>query len=698
MTQRTRQRARTLATVLAAVAVAAMSCASTDEAPPLHTVAAPAVTAAATDVATTEAAVTTETAVEVASVVLPDVRGLEVPQARRKLRDAGVTGFIDSGPSADATVTEQHPAPGTTVEPRADVTLDVQPDLVPESTVTDDPEDERTEEEPDEHQPTTVAPPAPDDPDPILAGIATSGWLEANGAVEVGAAGLVWVPWAPFGADADRELIAQRDRWDKTMPPLLDWVSNAIANGDPIAREKADKPGSWHPVVDRDQLEIHYVERGSEVQEEIQVCPNRLGANTPQTQKRMQEMLAPGGGMIHAVTDIGNAMAWLLAFSPGEPMSIAGLRFLADQGFVPDNWSVEALDVLVRRVAVAAVIEEVVPRAAMSTAPTSLWEACMDAASTAADSQRRTGSWGITLQSLWSRGLRLEHEAPPTERAWIEMIQAGERAGAIVCRPAETVHLVDASTGKRVGALEERGEAARALQLSWSGDRFRAARWESFEGHCEPGSDAWNAAVARLGTWADEGAATVDLSRWWALGIRQTWMRVGQWVNVPQEVAWEAHRSAGLDLRMWCEIGPPIRDPFDPDEIRDNVRPHCTAEQRTRMLDQVASAPAYTSAMSGFDMPLGTPWARRNEHPLRSKADILGCDPSESEIASDQRTRAIEPTLKRPWTPGLLAGSPASGWPRPAVPCPGVAWPEFGDERFWWPESTATGHGARTGG
>ena len=696
MTHRTRQRARTLAAALAALAISAASCASTDDVPPPQTIAAPHATA--------EAAVTTTTTAAAKGVVLPDVRGLDVPQARRQLRDAGVTGFIDSGRSSEATVTEQHPTPGTNVEAHADVILDIEADPVPEAadeTADGDemPEDgtEMSEDGTDDEEPQTLPAPTADGADPALAAAATPGWLEANGAVVVDSTGLVWVPWAPFGDDADAQLVAERDRWDKTMPSLLDWAAANIADGAPIAREKADKPGSWHPVVDRSRLKIHYVEWGTEVTEEIQVCPERLGASTPQTRQRRLEMLAPGGAMIHAVAATLNPMASLLSFSPGEPMSIAGLRTLADQGFVPGDWSAEALDVVVRRAAVAAIIEETVPRAAMSMTPDSLWEACMDAATTASRSNRRSGSWGITLQTLWSRGLRIEHETPPPEQVWVEMVQSGSRAGVIVCRPAETVHLLDASTGRRVGVLEERSEAARALWLAWTGDRFRARRFESLEGRCEPGTSAWAAAVAQLGEWADESAATVDLARWWGLGIRQPWMRVGQWVNVPQAVAWEAHRSVGLDLRLWCAIGPPIRDPFDAGEIRDIVAPHCTDSQRTRMLDQVAAAPPYTPAMSAFDLPAGTPWANRDEFPLRTTADILGCDPTESEIAADQRTRPIEPTLKRPWTPGLLAGSPSNGWPQPAAPCPGVEWPSFDDTRFWWPADTATGHGERRG-
>lgn len=524
---------------------------------------------------------------------------------------------------------------------------------------------------------------------PDLTAIATPGWMEANGAVAVDDTGLVWVPWPAFDAAADSQLVAERELWDATMPPYLDWVARAIAAGEPIAREKAGKAGSWHPVVDKTDLDVHYTERGANVSEEITVCPRRLGENNQQSRQRMNEMLAPGGLRIHAVATVGNPISWLLSFSPGEPMSVAGQRFLADQGFVPGDWSAEALEVTVRRAALAAVIEELVPRAAMSAAPESLWEACMDVASTAAHSNRRSGSWGITLQALWNRGLRLEYEARPIERAWVEAVESGSRAGVIVCRSAETVHLVDFSTGRRVGVLERRAEAARALHLTWTGDRYRAYRWESIDGRCEPGSAAWSGAVAQLGEWADEAAARVDLARRWALGMRQTWMRVGQWVDVPQEVAWEAHRSAGLDLRMWCAIGPPIRDPFTADELRDLLRLHCTPEQRARMLDQVAASPAYTPVMTGFVIGAGQSWADRADNRLRTTEQILGCAPTEAEIAEDQRTRPIEPTMKRPWPPGLLPGGPKIGWPILTVPCPGIEWPPFDDERYWWPAERA---------
>ncbi len=694
MTHHDRHRWRAVAAAATALVLGAASCASAQPEPD-GAATQPTPTAAATAaVSTTSTTATTETgAVE---VEMPDVIGLPQGFARLTVRDAGITGPIselrgdEPVPGADpGEIIAQDPEPGELVDPNTDVTLHTAPE--PDDTAevvkpdVDDTPDGDTVEDDVEPQATVDS----GDPDPVLAAIATPGWMEANGAVAVDDTGLMWVPWAPFDDDAHERLVAERERWDSTMPPYTPAVRRAIANEQPIAREKADKPGSWHPVIDREQVDIHLREHTTGVSEEIQVCPNRLGENSALSSRLSTELVAPGGLQIHAVADVINPMGALLAFSPGEPMSIAGLRYLADQGFVPGDWSAAALEVLVRRAAIAAMIEELIPKAAMSTAPDSLWEACMDAASTASRSNRRSGSWGITLQTLWSRGLRLQFEARPPDQVWIETVEAGARVGAIMCRPAETVHLVDASTGVRVGVFEQRTEAARALELSWGGDRFRAHKFASLEGPCEPGSDAWNAAIAQLGEWADEGAATVDLSRWWSLGVRQAWLRVGQWVTVPQEIAWEAHRSAGLDGRLWCSVGPPIRDPFDAEEIRENVRPHCTEEQRSRMLDEVASAPAYTRQMSGFDMPLGTPWADRNKFPLRSKADMLGCDPTPEEIASDLRVRPIEPTLKRPWPPGLLPGSSANGWPLPATACPGVEWPSFDDARFWWPADRA---------
>ena len=697
MTPRTARPVQAFGAAVAAIAVAAASCASTAD---------PAQSQAPTTAPVVAAATTTTTTP--APIEMPDLVGWPSSYATLLLAEAGLTGPIseidpDTGEDLAGTVTAQDPTAGTLIaDADTPVVLHTRPTIDrssdDEAEQSDTDTDTATDGDGDVEDGTTPDP-SSDDVDPILAAAATEGWMDANGAVQAGAAGLMWVPWRDFDADADPQLIAQRHRWDATMPPLPGSVKKRIERGDPIARPKADKAGAWHHVVDKTDLAVHYFEHGSNVSEEIQVCPNRLGKATAATRRRETEMLSPGGLRIHSVGWGHSRLSFLLAWSPGEPMSTAGTRFLADAGFVPGDWSAEALEVLVRQAAIGAVVEELVPRAAMSIAPESLWEACMDAASTSLTSTRRAGTWGITLQSLWSIGLRLEHEAPPPERAWIEMLDAEARAMAIVCRPAETLHLLDASTGQRVGVLRQQPETIVAMSLTWTGDRFRLAHWHLEPGRCEPGSEAWTVAVAQLGAWADEDAAEVDIAARWAEGVRQPWLRVGRWVEVPQAIAWEAHRDAGLLARLWCAAGPPALHPLEAGQLRPEIESHCTAAQKRAMLAQAAAAPALTSAMSVFGFPADTAWAGRGGFARRTTAEILGCDPTVDEIAADQSARPIEPTLKRPWPPGLLPGSPGDGWPSPAVPCPGVVWPAFGDERFWWPESVAPfgGHGQRGG-
>ena len=681
-----RNTTRRIAAAAACIAIGAASCASSAEPePPTPAATVPPATA------TTAAAVETRTEkaapAKTAQVEIPDVTGQRAGDARRELRIAGITGDIDSGDDNDATVTDQQPPAGRTVPADTSVTLHTTPAQPPTDTADSDNTTSAADEDSggaaDTAQPATVG------PDPVLAAVATPGWMEANGAVPVDDTGLMWVPWAPFGDDADPQLIAERDRWDKTMPPLLDWAETKLRRGEPIAREKQDKPGHWQDVVDTTGLDVHLHEHATGVTKEITVCPSRLGEATAETKRRRVEMLSPGGLAIHSLGWSHNRLSFLLAWSPGEPMSTAGARFLADWGLVPGDWSEAAIEVLVREAAIGAIIEELVSRAAMSAAPDSLWEACMDAASTALTSTRRAGTWGITLQQLWSSGLRLEHEAPPPERVWIEMLDAEARAMTVMCRPAETIHLVDASTTQSVGTFEHRAESVVAMSLSWTGDRWRLAHWHEETGRCEQGSDAWSAAIAQIGLWAEADSTDVDMTKRWAEGVRQPWLRIARWVHVPQAVAWEAHRETGLLARLWCEIGPPALHPLDSDKLRPEIEPFCTAEQKARMLAQAADAPAVTPAMSAYVIGDGEAWADRTDNDRRSVEDVLGCDPSEAEVAADLASRPIEPTLKRPWPPGVLPGSPTGGWPLPAVPCPGVAWPAFGDERFWWPESMA---------
>ncbi|WP_419841652.1 hypothetical protein [Candidatus Poriferisodalis sp.] len=551
------------------------------------------------------------------------------------------------------------------------------------------------------------------------------------GAVDIGS-GRIWVPWPPYpealaAAEAAaapvaepaargsrsalsddvaaglRYVVDQRREWE-AMPPYLADARDALEQGEGIARRRAGTETAWELVIDPSGLDYQTrlsADR-SAAYDHAALCPphptpQALGIDVGDSAQQRDRaaaaveafilgMRSPGDRPMHSWGTTVNDVAKLLVYSPGEPMELAlGGHSLTDMGFFPGDWSAQAKRWLTLRAAHGAVTDSLVGHAAVSTGPASLWEACSDLATiipgvyTASHRTRQ-------LESLWARGLRLEFAFPPVERAWVGDLSAAGQALAVICHPPGQSFLVDASSGERLDAGTDHPAQVEAMWLTWSRLSFRVLRNELFEGGCD--GDAFERARQWLADAQQADAASVDWSepRVWASGVRNRWVAVREWVDVPQREAWTAHRDHRWHLEWWCQAGIPVGTLVDGELHRPELEPHCTSAQWRAL---AAAAPAVTSELSATAWDPGASWHERMYlSPFKSFEVVFGCsgDPS---VIDEALARPVERRAKKPWPPGSLPLTESErAYPRPMPPCPEAGWPPQTD-RYWWPAAAS---------
>ncbi|WP_419944422.1 hypothetical protein [Candidatus Poriferisodalis sp.] len=539
--------------------------------------------------------------------------------------------------------------------------------------------------------------------------------------------GRIWVPWPPYpltsadgrpvrtgsqsalledAAAGLRYVVDQRQQWE-AMPPYLPDARNAFERGVRVARRRGGTESAWELVIDSAELayETHLADDRSAAYDHAALCPphptpQALGIDisvSDQSRDRVAAvveafivgMRSPGGRPMHSWGTTTNDAAKLLVYSPGEPMELAlGGHSLTDLGFFPGDWSMQAKQWLTRRAAQGAVTDSLVGHAAVSGGPDTLWEACSDLATitpgvyTASHRTRQ-------LESLWARGLRLEFTTPPVERAWVADLSAAGHALAVVCHEPGRSYLIDAATGERLDSGSDHPAQVEAMWLAWSRLSYRVLRNALFDGGCDSG--AFDSAVQWLEGEQDAHAATIDWSapRAWASGVRNQWVAVRSWVEVPQTEAWRAHRAHRWHLEFWCESGIPVGVLVDGELQRPELAPHCTAEQWSALQDAAAAAPEITWELSATRWEPGASWHERMYlSPFKSLEQVFGCPPEEEAIA-EALARPIERRAKKPWPPGSLPLTPDDhAYPRPMPPCPQAGWPPQTD-RYWWPDAAS---------
>lgn len=537
--------------------------------------------------------------------------------------------------------------------------------------------------------------------------------------------GRVWVPWPPYpltpevgqpvrtgsqsalleDSRAGLQYIAgQRERWE-AMPPYLPAAQEAFERGDRVARRRAGTESAWELVIDPAGVvyETHLAADRSAAYDHAAICPphptpQMLGIDVGDSVRQRDRaaaaveafivgMRSPGDRPIHSWGTTTNDVAKLLTYSPGEPMELAlGGHSLTDVGFFPGDWSVQAKAWLTWRAAQGAVTDSLIGHAVVSRGPATLWEACSDLATITPGvytESHRTRQ----LESLWARGLRLEFTTLPVERAWVADLSAAGHALAVVCHTPGQSFLVDASTGERLDAGTDHRAQVEAMWLTWSRLSYRVLRNALFEGACD--SEAFASAVQWLQDEKDAHAVAIDWSdpHAWGSGVRNQWVAVREWVEVPQAEAWRAHRDHRWHLAFWCESGIPVGALIDGALQRPELEPHCTPEQWAALQDAAAAAPEVTWELSATKWEPGASWHERMYlSPFKSLEQILGCRPDPG-IIGEAVARPVETRTKKPWPPGSLPLTPPDqAYPRPMPPCPDAGWPPQ-TGRFWWPDA-----------
>lgn len=533
----------------------------------------------------------------------------------------------------------------------------------------------------------------------------------------------IWVPWPPYqvpdplgqpavegsqSALVDdmergyRHIVDQRSQWE-AMPPYIESAREAIADGTRVARRRAGTSTAWELVIDPSRLdhETRVTADRTGAYDHVSLCPAHptaevLGIDLGSTAEDRDRagavveafitgMRSPGGRPMHSWGTTVNDVAKLLTYSPGEPMELAlGGHSLTDLGFFPGDWSVQARQWLSRRAAQGAVTDSLVGHAVVSSGPETLWEACSDLASITSGiytESHRTRQ----LESLWARGLRLMFTTPPVARAWVADLSAAGHALAVVCHEPGQSHLVDASTGELLDAGIDQPAHVEAMWLTWSRLSYRVQRNGLFEGNCE--GEAFGEAIEWLQEAKDAHAAGIDWSepRAWASGVRNEWIAVRDWIEIPQSEAWHAHRDQAWHLELWCRTGIPVGTLVDGELQRPSLKNSCTPSEWDALSASAAAAPEVSSELSATKWQSGASWHERMYlSPFKSLEEMLGCSPDPETIA-EALNRPVERRTKRPWPPGSLPLTPAGqAYPRPMPPCPQAGWPPQTDQ-FWWP-------------
>ncbi len=552
--------------------------------------------------------------------------------------------------------------------------------------------------------------------------------LEPQSAVAIGG-GRIWVPWPPYPAprlDPPRHsqsaaagshsellgdigrgheyIVRQRAQWE-AMPPYLPEARTAFAEGTRVARRRGGTETAWELAVDPAGLDYEtriHADR-SIAYDHVSLCPPHptpasLGVDPSAADAEQDRagaaiesfitgMRSPGGRPMHSWGTTVNEVAKLLVYSPGEPMELAlGGHSLTDAGFFPGDWSAQAKRWLAQRAAQGAVTDSIIGHAAVSSGPATLWEACSDLATIIPGvytESHRTRQ----LESLWARGLRLEFTAPAVERAWVADLSAAGHALAVICHAPGQSFLVDASTGERLDAGTRHRAQVEAMWLTWSRLSYRVLRNALFEGDCD--SDAFSSATRWLHERKDAHAAAIDWSepRAWGSGVRNQWIAVREWVEVPQHEAWQAHRDHSWHLRFWCQVGIPVGALVDGELLRPELVSHCTPGQWSALVEATAAAPQVTSELSATHWEPDASWHERMYlSQFKSFEQVLGC-PANPDLIEEALARPIERRAKKPWPPRSLPLTPdGHAYPRPMPPCPEAGWPPQTDQ-FWWPEA-----------
>ena len=541
--------------------------------------------------------------------------------------------------------------------------------------------------------------------------------------------GRVWVPWPPYGEVGDRSVadglpgvtgsrsalrddmgsghghvVAQRSQW-AAMPPYLPAARAALDDGTRLARRRAGTDTAWELVIDPGGLEYEtrLADDGAAAFDHVSLCPphpvaETLGIDTGTASADRDRaasvieaviggMRSPGGRPMHSWGTTVNQVAKLLVYSPGEPLELAlGGHSLTDVGYFPGDWSAQAERWLARRAAQGAVTDSLVGHAVLSRGPETLWEACSDLATIVSGvytASHRTEQ----LETLWARGLRLEFTMPPVERAWVADLSVAGHALAVVCHRPGRSYLVDASTGERLDAGADHGAQVEAMWLTWSRLSYRVQRNALFEGRCD--SEAGGRALAWLEEAKRDHAEEIDWSepRAWGSGVRNQWVAVREWVDVPQHEAWRAHRDHSWHLEHWCRTGIPLGVLSEGELVRPSLAPHCSPQEWSALSEAAVAAPEVTSELSATDWPAGAAWHDRMYlSPFKALEAVLGCPPDPEMIAAAVR-RPPELRVKKPWPPGSLPRTePDRAYPRPMPPCPGAPLPPQTEE-FWRPRA-----------
>ncbi|HCB36907.1 MAG TPA: hypothetical protein DEP66_01460 [Acidimicrobiaceae bacterium] len=584
----------------------------------------------------------------------------------------------------------------------------------------------------------------PDHPDPVPAAVVLPG-------------GRTWVPWPrlagptlPFASDThptetehllqgEQYFRAVQELWEAHMPPYTDAARARLEAGEPLARERANGYG-FESVVDatgRD-VRIRVDDDGRNPREQISLCPPHPATDAardiavyerpdvdPGLAKRLEEsvslalepdhwafdwfaagMRTPAGRRVVLRNHPTSHQVFLLSYSPGEPMDNARRQeALTDLGYFPGDWSEPMLRSLTIQAATAAVVDTNVWHAVQSTGPQSLWEACQDLA-TLTPYEENDSSRREQLEALWARGIRLEHTSGPAERAFVVEISVPYRAGAVVCHPADDVHLVDASTGERLELYEHRPARVQAIWLGRRDERYFRIDSPTWHGACGDTSPA--GAFARAMSWLHieppslrDRQASFSQEQW-ASGRRSVTVPVYEWVAVSDEQAWEAHRDPAWNLRLRCESGIPVGVVTDGRLARQSDL-GCTDEQWRAMEEAALAAPARTPQLSGRIWQTAVNGYNFGKSRLRSFDGMIGCAADAADISASLAAESVPGSnsalltthSKRPWPPGLLPVEPAgptlgddarvpSVYPMPHPPCPDAATVPA-DGRFWRP-------------
>ncbi len=281
--------------------------------------------------------------------------------------------------------------------------------------------------------------------------------------------GRIWVPWSNTSA------LGQL--WASAVPPYTAEAQAAFEARRRVAIERPTQWGTFEPIVDTSSLEVDYElnDERTDVAERIKLCEPVLGAQQPEV---------------------------LTLSVDGTTGPSAAVTF--------------------------AVAQHLVSRAVLSRGPTSLGEACVDAALASAS---RDSTLVGEVELLWARGIRVEDTAPAPAGAWV-VGSEGDTTHLVVCHQPDTTYVADASTRERLVLLAELPERAEAVEIGWRDGAASIGEARLFAGDCAEGQQP-NGEASR--------GAGYDLAAQWLRERREqasTSQYPGVWIEVDELDAW----------------------------------------------------------------------------------------------------------------------------------------------------------------